>query len=76
VWQHGQTIVELDGIYKHTKLGWPIWSLVVEDDLSHLWPIGTIIASSGSTGVLLHGLCILQQHVKIEISGEWDPLYD
>jgi hypothetical protein len=55
----GQELVGLDGIFKHTKLGWPIWTVVVEDDEGHGWPLATIISSSETVDVLYHGLKIL-----------------
>jgi hypothetical protein len=56
VQRFGCKIIRLDGIFKHTKLRWPIWSIVVQDLQGHGWPIATIFSSSETIDALYHGL--------------------
>jgi len=71
VWRFSCKIVGLDSIFKHTKLGWPIWSIVVQDLKGHGWPIATIFSSSETVDALYHGLQVLKKHIEKKISEKW-----
>lgn len=65
-------IIGLDGLFKLTKLRWPVWAVVVEDEKGHAWPIAFIFASLERQELLLHALRVLHQFI-VEDGHPWAP---
>ncbi|KAL6040452.1 putative High mobility group protein B3 [Balamuthia mandrillaris] len=71
----GQDIVGLDAIWKLSKAELPVWGLVVEDELGHLWPVGFLITNKAKAEAITFFLQLLQTKMAADFPDiNWNPI--
>ncbi|KAL6064375.1 Transcription factor BYE1 [Balamuthia mandrillaris] len=71
----GQAIVGLDAIWKLSKADLPVWGLVVEDELGHLWPVGFLITNKAKAEAIAFFLQLLQTKMAADFPDiYWNPI--
>jgi len=71
--QWGHQIIGLDGLFKLSKMRWPVWAVVVQDTQGHAWPVVFVFASIERTEILARALRCLHRHV-VEDGEPWKPI--
>jgi hypothetical protein len=59
----GCCIVGLDGLYKATKHGLPLYMLVASDDDGHTWPITTALLLSNTSEMVAKFLKVVRMNL-------------
>ncbi len=67
----GGGIVGLDGLYKATKHGLPLYTLVVSDDDGHTWPIATALLLRDTSEMVAKFLAVVRMNLGDD---EWAPM--
>ncbi len=67
----GHCIVRLDGLYKATRHGLPLYTLVVSDDDGHTWPIATALLLSNMSEMVAKFLDVVRMNLGDD---EWAPM--
>ncbi|KAL6046014.1 GTP--RNA guanylyltransferase [Balamuthia mandrillaris] len=71
----GQAIVGINTIWKLSKAELPVWGLVVEDELGHLWPVGFLITNKAKAEVITFFLQLLQTKMAADFPDiNWNPI--